>query len=174
MELPAEVLTVLVVLALGLAGFAVFLLLGMTPKGGRKVSADRQAVLMLSRHDEAIARIQRALRGVVVEQSRHAEILLSAVQKIGLVRYDAFDDMGGHLSFSAALLDGGGSGLVITSINGRQDTRCYSKVIQNGTSAHNLTTEEAEAIRRAMLAPVAEPVPIDAGRSRRRPVRSGS
>jgi Protein of unknown function (DUF4446) len=174
MKLPAEVLTVLVVLALGLAGFAVFLLLGMTPKGGRKVSADRQAVSMLSRHDESIARIQRALRGVVVEQSRHAEVLLSTVQKIGLVRYDAFDDMGGHLSFSAALLDGGGSGLVITSINGRQDTRCYSKVIQNGTSAHNLTTEEAEAIRRAMESEAEEPVPIEAGRSRRRPVRSGS
>jgi Protein of unknown function (DUF4446) len=174
MELPAEVLTVLVVLALGLAGFAVFLLLGMTPKGGRKVSEDRQAVTMLSRHDEAIARIQRALRGVVVEQSRHAEILLSAVQKVGLVRYDAFDDMGGHLSFSAALLDGGGSGLVITSINGRQDTRCYSKVIQSGTSAHNLTTEEAEAIRRAMESTAPEPVPIEAGRIRRRPVRSGS
>jgi hypothetical protein len=174
MTFPAEVLTVLVVLALGLAGFAVFLLLGMTPKGGRKVSEDRQAVTMLSRHDEAIARVQRALRGVVVEQSRHAEMLLSTVQKIGLVRYDAFDDMGGHLSFSAALLDGGGSGLVITSINGRQDTRCYSKVIQNGTSANNLTNEEAEAIRRAMESQVEEPVPIEAGRSRRRPVRSGS
>ena len=174
MRFSPEVLTVLVVLALGLGGFAVFLLLGMTPKGARKVPEDRQAVTMLSRHDESIARIERALREVAVEQSRHAEILLSTVQKIGLVRYDAFDDMGGHLSFSAALLDGGGSGLVITSINGRQDTRCYSKVIQNGTSANNLTSEEAEAIRRAMEPPAAEPVPIEAGRSRRRPVRSGS
>jgi hypothetical protein len=173
MELPGEVLTILVVLALGLAGFAVFLLIGMTPKGGRRVSEDRQAVLMLSRHDEAIARLQRAVRGLVGEQRRHAEILLSTVQRIGLVRYDAFDDMGGHLSFSAALLDGGGSGLVITSINGRQDTRCYSKVIQNGTSTNNLTTEEREAIRRAMESVPSEPVPIEAG-TRRRRARSSS
>jgi hypothetical protein len=173
MELPGEVLTILVVLALGLAGFAVFLLIGMTPKGGRRLSEDRRAVLLLSRHDEAIARVQRAVRELIGEQRRQAEMLLSSVQRVGLIRYDAFDDMGGHLSFSAALLDRGGSGLVITSINGRQDTRCYAKVIQNGTSSHNLTMEEQEAIRRAMEAPAAEPVPIEAGR-RRRPVRSGS
>jgi hypothetical protein len=173
MELPGEVLTILVVLALGLAGFAVFLLIGMTPKGGRRLSEDRQAVVLLSRHDEAIARLQRAVRELIGEQRQQAETLLSSVQRIGLIRYDAFDDMGGHLSFSAALLDGGESGLVITSINGRQDTRCYAKVIQNGTSTHNLTVEEHEAIRRALEAPVAEPVPIEAER-RRRPVRSGS
>jgi Protein of unknown function (DUF4446) len=173
MELPGEVLTILVVLALGLAGFAVFLLIGMTPKGGRRLSENRQAVLLLSRHDEAIARLQRAVRELFGEQRQQAETLLSSVQRVGLIRYDAFDDMGGHLSFSAALLDGGGSGLVITSINGRQDTRCYAKVIQSGTSTHNLTVEEHEAIRRALEAPVAEPVPIEAER-RRRPVRSGS
>src|ERR687892_945904 len=173
MELPGEVLTILVVLALGLAGFAVFLLIGMTPKGGRRLSEDRQAVVLLSRHDEAIARLQRAVRELIGEQRQQAETLLSSVQRIGLIRYDAFDDMGGHLSFSAALLDGGESGLVITSINGRQDTRCYAKVIQNGTSTHNLTTEEEEAIRRAMEAEPAEPVPIEPVK-RRRPVRSGS
>jgi uncharacterized protein YlxW (UPF0749 family) len=173
MELSGEVLTILVVLALGLAGFAVFLLIGMTPKGGRRLSGNRQAVLLLSRHDEAIVRLQRAVRELIGEQRQQAETLLSSVQRIGLLRYDAFDDMGGHLSFSAALLDGAGSGLVITSINGRQDTRCYAKVIQSGTSTHNLTVEEHEAIRRALEAPVAEPVPIEAER-RRRPVRSGS
>jgi uncharacterized protein DUF4446 len=173
MELPGEVLTILVILALALAGFAVFLLIGMTPKGGRRLSEGRQAVLLLSRHDEAIARLQRAVRELIGEQRTQAELLLSTVQRIGLMRYDAFDDMGGHLSFSAALLDSGGSGLVITSINGRQDTRCYAKVIQNGTSTHNLTIEEREAIRRAIEGPREEPVPIEAGR-RRRPARSGS
>jgi uncharacterized protein YlxW (UPF0749 family) len=173
MALPGEVLTLLVVLALGLAGFAVFLLVGMTPKGGRRLSENRQAVQLLTRHDEAIVRLQRAVRELIGEQRRQAESLLSSVQRIGLIRYDAFDDMGGHLSFSAALLDGGGSGLVITSINGRQDTRCYAKVIQNGTSTHNLTIEESEAIRQAIESATAEPVPIEAGR-RRRPVRSGS
>jgi hypothetical protein len=81
---------------------------------------------------------------------------------VGLVRYDAFDDMGGHLSFSAALLDAAGNGVVITSINGRQDTRCYAKPVRGGESEYNLSAEEEAAIRQA-LAPAYEP----AGNGRR-------
>ena len=44
----------------------------------------------------------------------------------------------------------GGDGVVITSINGRQDTRCYAKTVQRGTSVHNLSDEEEQAIREAM------------------------
>ena len=58
--------------------------------------------------------------------------------------------MGGRLSFSAALLDGNGDGLVITSINGRQDTRTYAKRVRNGTSSRNLSDEERQAIRLAL------------------------
>jgi hypothetical protein len=58
--------------------------------------------------------------------------------------------MGGRLSFSAAILNAHGDGLVITSINGRQDTRCYAKQVRAGTSIHNLSGEEEQAIRDAM------------------------
>ena len=75
--------------------------------------------------------------------------LLSGLKSVGLVRYDAFDEMGGRLSFSAALLNGRGDGLVITSINGRTDTRCYAKEISAGSSVHNLSEEELEAIELA-------------------------
>jgi hypothetical protein len=74
------------------------------------------------------------------------------VQGVGVVRFDAFEDMGGHLSFSAALLDGHGDGVVLTSINGRQETRIYAKPVVGGTSQHNLSEEEQEAIRRALAA----------------------
>lgn len=70
----------------------------------------------------------------------------SALQKFHLVRYDAFEDMGGRLSFSAALLDDHGDGLVITSINGRTETRTYAKPIVNLRSEHNLSDEERAAI----------------------------
>lgn len=72
------------------------------------------------------------------------------VQRFHVVRYDAFEEMGGRLSFSAALLDDHGDGLVITSINGRTESRTYSKPIRNLSSEHNLSEEEREAISKAM------------------------
>ena len=68
----------------------------------------------------------------------------------GLLRYDAFEDVGGRLSFSCALLDEHGNGVVLTSINGRQETRVYAKPVTAGTSSYNLSSEEDEAIRQAM------------------------
>ena len=73
-----------------------------------------------------------------------------AVQHVGLVRFDAFEDMGGHLSFAAAMLDAQGDGFVLTSINGRQETRIYAKPIERGSSHYHLSDEEQEAIRRAI------------------------
>ena len=50
------------------------------------------------------------------------------------LRYDAFEDVGGRLSFSCALLDEHGTGVVLTSINGRQETRVYAKPVATATS----------------------------------------
>ena len=73
-----------------------------------------------------------------------------SVRRVSLLRYDAFEDVGGRLSFSCALLDEHGTGVVLTSINGRQETRVYAKSITEGTSSYNLSIEEAEAIRQAL------------------------
>jgi hypothetical protein len=72
------------------------------------------------------------------------------VRRVGILRYDAFEDVGGRLSFSCALLDEHGTGVVITSINGRQETRVYAKPVTRSTSTYNLSLEEEEAIRQAM------------------------
>ena len=63
------------------------------------------------------------------------------------MRYDAFGDMGGRLSFSAALFDDSGDGLVLTSINGRSETRTYAKALVGLQSEHTLSPEEQQAIR---------------------------
>jgi hypothetical protein len=73
-----------------------------------------------------------------------------AVQRVGLVRFDAFEDLGGMLSFAVAMLDQEGSGVVLSSINGRNETRIYAKPIEHGASRINLSGEEEEAIRRAL------------------------
>ena len=70
-----------------------------------------------------------------------------ALRHLAVVRYDAFGDMGGHLSWSMALLDDGGSGVVLTSIHGRSDARTYAKNISTWTCDQALSPEEEEAIK---------------------------
>jgi hypothetical protein len=72
--------------------------------------------------------------------------LSDALRHVAVVRYDAFGDMGGRLSFSAAMLDDSGDGLVLTSINGRSETRTYAKGVKGGGSDHSLSPEEEQAI----------------------------
>jgi putative hemolysin len=87
---------------------------------------------------------------VAQNQLGQAAVGRHALQRFALIRYDAFEDMGGRLSFSAALLDDHGDGLVITSINGRSETRTYAKPVRGLSSEHNLSDEEREAIATAV------------------------
>jgi len=70
----------------------------------------------------------------------------TALRHVAVVRYDAFGDMGGHLSWSLALLDDGGDGVVMTSIHGRSDSRTYAKNVTGWSASQQLSPEEAEAI----------------------------
>jgi hypothetical protein len=72
-----------------------------------------------------------------------------ALRHLAVVRYDAFNDMGGHLSWSLALLDDGGDGVVLTSIHGRSEARTYAKNISGWSSQQQLSPEEEEAVTHA-------------------------
>jgi hypothetical protein len=74
---------------------------------------------------------------------------VDALRHLAVVRYDAFGDMGGHLSWSLALLDDGGHGVVLTSIHGRSEARTYAKSISSWTCEQQLSPEEEEAITHA-------------------------
>jgi hypothetical protein len=76
-----------------------------------------------------------------------------ALRHVAVVRYDAFGDMGGRLSFTAALLDDAGDGLVLTSIHGRSEARTYAKGVKAGASEQSLSPEETQAIELAMRGP---------------------
>ena len=69
-----------------------------------------------------------------------------ALRHLAVVRYDAFGDMGGHLSWTLALLDDSGNGVVLTSIHGRSDARTYAKNISGWKSEQQISPEEEEAI----------------------------
>ncbi len=75
-----------------------------------------------------------------------------ALRHLAVVRYDAFGDMGGHLSWSMALLDDGGNGVVLTSIHGRSEARTYAKNVTSWTCDQALSPEEEEAVKFAKSA----------------------
>lgn len=85
--------------------------------------------------------------------SRQAEgmerTLLHTVQGVGMVRYSAFEDTGGDQSFSLALVDGRGDGIVLSALYGREETRVYGKPVESWASNRSLTVEEEGALREA-------------------------
>jgi hypothetical protein len=74
-----------------------------------------------------------------------------AVRDMAIIRYDALEEMSGQLSFSVALLNSLGDGVVMSSINGRSETRTYAKIIVGGSGAQELSPEEEQAVRGARL-----------------------
>lgn len=102
-------------------------------RSGQETSAMRD-------HLESLRGEMRAARGELADALRH----------VAVVRYDAFGDMGGRLSFTVALLDDAADGVVLTSIHGRSEARTYAKGIKAGASEMSLSPEEQQAIELAM------------------------
>jgi hypothetical protein len=149
MTLSNHTLTLVALIAAGLSVLAIL----FTISGGGRRSAEPRPLT----GDEAVGtllgrieRIENAVRTLNQTDKRQQVLVDGSIRRVALLRYDAFEDVGGRLSFSCALLDEHGTGMVLTSINGRQETRVYAKPVSNGTSSYNLSEEEEEAIRRAM------------------------
>lgn len=121
---------------------------------------ERDIVSIVGRSLKRIDGLSRRVEDLAVEHRVGVDRGRHALQKFHLIRYDAFDDMGGRLSFSAALLDDHGDGLVITSINGRTETRTYAKPVKNLSSEHNLSDEERAAIEGAVTGYARDRTPV--------------
>jgi hypothetical protein len=80
--------------------------------------------------------------------------LNGTIQRVGIVRFNPFADVGSDQSFAVALLDGNGSGIILSSLFSRASTRLFAKAIVDGKSSHPLTDEERAAVDQAMT-PVA-------------------
>lgn len=157
MNFSTKTLTLLTLVALGLAVLS--LVFGALAQGRRKVESKGPIELddalrgILEGHARSIQRLEQAVRSLNATDRRQQGLIDGAVRRVGLIRYDAFEDVGGRLSFSCAMLDEHGTGVVVTSINGRQDTRVYAKPITDTKSPYNLSVEEEEAIRQALAGP---------------------
>lgn len=148
----------LAVVAAGLAVFALAVagvLLGQVGRLRRAydalVDGDERATFpeALARSTAGAHALRREVKGLREELATVRADLAGTLRHVAVVRYDALGDLGGRLSFSAALLDDAGDGLVLTSIHSRSDTRTYAKGVQAGDSAHALSPEERQAIAHA-------------------------
>jgi hypothetical protein len=87
------------------------------------------------------------------ELDAHAVVLETqagrSVQGVGFVRFNTFEDTGGNQSFTLALLDPAGNGVVLNSLHARNQTRLYAKAVREGAAEGAVSDEEAEAIRLA-------------------------
>ena len=127
----------------------------LLPDGAQASLADRQAGLQrtIERLDGELAALTRLVeeQGLSTEQG-----LRTALRLQGLVRYDAYRDMGGRQSWSLALLDGDATGAVVTSLHARDHARVYLKELTEGRPSQRLSPEELRAVT---LATGREPLP---------------
>ena len=113
--------------------------------GGRKDLVDF-AVSLQGRIDD----LHRAVDEVAAGLARVDQRVDGTVANTAIVRYDAYEDTGGHQSASIALLDGARTGVVVTAIQGRDYARIYMKELDRGQPSVALSPEEQEAVERAM------------------------
>jgi hypothetical protein len=153
---PIVVGLVVVVLALVLA---VVGLIRRTRKLGRRLegitrgSDDQSLEAVLGSH---LDRVRQVVRDVDVVSARTAVLerdLQGSFGRVGLVRFNPFEDTGGNQSFALALLDGRGDGFVVSSLHARAGTRIYAKAVTAGSSESALSAEESEALRQALAKP---------------------
>ena len=105
---------------------------------------------LLAGNASAVERASERMADMEAVHARMNERTQRSLQHIGMVRYNPFDDTGSDQSFAIALLDDRRDGVVLSSLHGRSNTRIFAKPVADGASAHNLSEEEAEAIRIAV------------------------
>ncbi len=115
--------------------------LGLALAGRRTTSSRRSRVDV-----DDLPQDPRALRQEVAALKAESA---QALRHVAVIRYDAFTDTGGQLSWSMALLDDSGSGVVLTSIQGRNESRTYAKNVASWASDSQLSPEEEDAISNA-------------------------
>lgn len=100
--------------------------------------------------DYRVDRLEDELKESAGLLNRLVSGLQGCVQKVGLIRFDAFDDVGGQQSYALAMMDANNNGVVISSLYSRVDNRTYAKPLQGGRSQHTLSEEEQKAVEMAL------------------------
>jgi hypothetical protein len=148
--MPQDPLLIIAAAALAVAALSLLLSLWLLLRvrrlsrtAARAVSdADPSLEAAIAAQMERVARLESRAESLD-EQGR------GALQRMGVVRFNPFEDTGSNQSFALAMLDARADGVVISSLHSRQSTRIYLKPIRGGQSETALSDEEAEALRKA-------------------------
>ena len=117
---------------------------------------------VLDAHLDKVLAVARELDELTARAAVQEAVGRRSIQRVGLVRFNPFEDTGGNQSFAIALLDAAGSGVVVSSLHSRTGTRVYAKGVTDGRADGALSEEETDALRRA----IATPAPSGPGGSR--------
>lgn len=123
----------------------------MRGKDGKNLE---ESILAKFSEIDSLAKMTKQNRQDVKEISRKVD---RDFQKLGIVKYDAFNEMGGKLSFALAMLDGSNNGWVLNAMHSREGCYTYVKEIVKGESYVELAEEESEALDRAIFNEVYDP-----------------
>jgi hypothetical protein len=130
----------------------------MSPASARTADLERHVTQLLQRVDAVEADVDAQRSGSEAAPRVTASPLprhTAAISRIGLIRFDAFEDAGGAQSFALAMVDDDGDGIVLSSLHSRPTTRVYVKAIRRGIADAPLSDEEARALRDAGITPSA-------------------
>ena len=151
---PAIILIILLVLVIVLFGLVFYLMANIKKRNkdikrllSGKTAGDMEEIIF-DRFPEMDA-VKNNSKRLTKEHKEIQETLAACISKIGLVKYDAFEGMGGSLSFAVAFLDSRNNGVVLNCMHSREGCFAYAKELIKGESYVALSDEEKEAIERA-------------------------
>ena len=110
-----------------------------------------ELLLALREHGDDLDVLETAVIDLQARVSAAEDALALCTRRVAMVHYDAFPDMGGKLSFSLAMLDEQGDGVVLSIINGRSETRVWGKRVIAGSSRQRLSDEESKVLEQALV-----------------------
>ena len=110
---------------------------------------------VLDAHLDKVYALAREVDELTVRTAVAESNLRRSLQRVGIVRFNPFEDTGGNQSFALALLDANGDGLVVSSLHARGGTRVYAKAVVGGKAEAALSEEETRALREALAGPPA-------------------
>jgi hypothetical protein len=101
---------------------------------------------ILTNHISTVEQVSKDLSALTGRTDKLAETQQRCLQRSGVVRFDAFEDVGGEQSFALVLLDARDTGIALSSVHSRSDVRVYAKSIQEGRPSIALSAEEQKAL----------------------------
>ena len=112
----------------------------------KKLGNGRDLDEMLKKYLDDVREIKRDNAEIKAYYTKLDNDIDTCIQKIGLVRYNAFKDVGSDLSFAIAMLDRNDNGVILNGLYGSESSNIYAKPVKNGISKYQLSEEEKTAL----------------------------